>query len=94
MAKQKKNQEAKRNIGTIKTADSNSSLHGRSGHAKPQGRNGGSAKEQFSSSYGKSNQGNISQAVIKEEENEHVEQESDDGKGGKLDKDIKNFLKD
>jgi hypothetical protein len=32
--------------------------------------------------------------VIKEEENEHVEQDSDGGKGGKLDKDIKNFLKD
>jgi hypothetical protein len=29
--------------------------------------------------------------VIKEEENEHIEEASD---GGKLDKDIKNFLKD
>ena len=94
MAKQKKNQEAKRNIGTIKSADSNSSLHGRTNHAKPHGRNGNGGKDQFSSSFGKSNQGNVSQAVIKEEENEHVEQESVDGKGGKLDKDIKNFLKD
>lgn len=73
LAKQKKNQEAKRNIGTIKSAASNSSLHGRSAHAKPHGRNGNGGKDQFSSSFGKSNQGNVSQAVIKEEENEHVE---------------------
>lgn len=94
LAKQKKNQEAKRNIGTVKSGESNGSLNGRNTHGKPPGRNGGGGKEQFSSSLGKSNQGNIREAVIKEEENEHAEQESDGGKGGKLDKDIKNFLKD
>jgi len=68
------------------------SLHGKQGHAKPTpGRNGNGIKDQFASSLGKSNNGNISQAVIKEEENEHIEEDGDDGK---LDKDIKNFLKD
>jgi hypothetical protein len=94
LAKQKKNQEAKRNIGTVKSGDSNGSLHGKGHHSKPQGRNGNAGKDQFSSSLGKSNQGNINQAVIKEEENEHIEQESDGGRGGKLDKDIRGFLKD
>lgn len=39
LLKQKKNQEAKRNIGTIKSIDSFGSVHGHKGNAKPQGRN-------------------------------------------------------
>ena len=46
LAKQKKNQEAKRNITTIKTSDSMGALHGKANHSKAiQGRNGNAGKE-------------------------------------------------
>ena len=46
LAKQKKNQEAKRNITTIKTSDSLGSIHGKASHSKAiQGRNGNAGKE-------------------------------------------------
>lgn len=46
LAKQKKNQEAKRNITTIKTSDSMGSIHGKNAHPKAiQGRNGNGGKD-------------------------------------------------
>ena len=68
MAKQKKNQEAKRNIGIVKANGIGSELH--SFKNPPPGRNV-NGKDTFSSSLGKSNNGNVNNAVIKEEENEH-----------------------
>ena len=55
LLKQKKNQEAKRNIGTIKSIDSFGSVNGIKSNIKPQGRNSNGARDQFASSLGKSN---------------------------------------
>lgn len=54
LAKQKKSQEAKRNIGTVRGVDSAGGQNARSLAAKPKGRNGNGGKDPFASGMGQS----------------------------------------